>query len=86
MSEVSLKNAKAGFSGFVDQAAAGEFVTITRDGKPAAVIVSVEAAALAKRALREDQPSLVQYLRKFPAGLEDDVFARNHAPSREADL
>lgn len=86
MSEVSLKNAKAGFSGFVDQAAAGEFVTITRDGKPAAVIVSVEAAALAKRALREDQSSLVQYLRKFPAGLDDDVFARNQAPSREADL
>ncbi|MCQ1833954.1 type II toxin-antitoxin system Phd/YefM family antitoxin [Neorhizobium galegae] len=88
MSEVSLKNAKAGFSGFVDQAAAGEFVTITRHGKPAAVIVSVEAADVARKALRKDRPSFVRYLRSFPAdiNLDDDVFARNPAPSREVDL
>lgn len=88
LSEVSLKNAKAGFSAFVDQAAAGEFVTITRHGKPAAVIVSVEAAKAARKALGKDRPSLVRYLRNFPADidLEDDVFARNPAPSREADL
>ncbi len=88
MSEVSLKNAKAGFSGFVDQAAAGEFVTITRHGKPAAVIVSVEAAEAARTALRKDRSSLIRYLRNFPADIDlnDDVFARNPAPSREADL
>ncbi|WP_105371749.1 type II toxin-antitoxin system Phd/YefM family antitoxin [Neorhizobium huautlense] len=88
MSEVSLKNAKAGFSSFVDQAAAGEFVTITRHGKPAAVLVSVGAAELAQKALGKDRRSLIQYLRNFPADvdLSDDVFARNPAPSREADL
>jgi prevent-host-death family protein len=35
MPTVSLKDAKASFSNFVDRAAAGEFVTITRHGKPA---------------------------------------------------
>lgn len=88
MSEVSLKDAKAGFSSFVDQAAAGEFVTITRHGKPAAVLVSVGAAELARKALGKDRPSLIRYLRNFPANIDlnDDVFARNPAPSREVDL
>ena len=44
MSKISLKDAKAGFSALVDKASTGEFVTITRHGKPAAVIVSVAAA------------------------------------------
>ncbi|CDZ29559.1 type II toxin-antitoxin system Phd/YefM family antitoxin [Neorhizobium galegae] len=85
MAEISWKNAKAGFSGIVDQAAAGEFVTITRHGKPAAVIVSVEAAEAARKALRKERPNLVRYLRNFPADidLDDDVFARNPASSRD---
>ncbi|MCG5481787.1 type II toxin-antitoxin system Phd/YefM family antitoxin [Sinorhizobium alkalisoli] len=88
MSTISLKDAKAGFSNIVDQAAAAEFVTITRHGRAAAVLVSVRAAEAAKKALRKERPSLVQYLRSFPAdlNLDDDVFARNSAPSREVDL
>ncbi|UTY46652.1 type II toxin-antitoxin system Phd/YefM family antitoxin [Sinorhizobium fredii] len=88
MSTVSLKDAKAGFSNIVDQAAAGEFVTITRHGRAAAVLVSVGAAEAAKKALHKEPPSLVQYLKSFPADidLDDDVFARNPAPSREVDL
>ncbi|ASY66271.1 proteinAntitoxin of toxin-antitoxin stability system (plasmid) [Sinorhizobium sojae CCBAU 05684] len=88
MSTLSLKDAKAGFSNIVDQAAAGEFVTITRHGRAAAVLVSVAAAEAAKNALRRERPSLVQYLKSFPADidLDDDVFARNPAPSREVDL
>jgi prevent-host-death family protein len=88
MSTISLKDAKAGFSNIVDQAAAGEFVTITRHGRAAAVLVSVGAAEAAKKALHKKRPSLVQYLRSFPADidLDDDVFARNPAPSREVDL
>ncbi|QFI69654.1 hypothetical protein EKH55_4780 [Sinorhizobium alkalisoli] len=35
MSTISLKDAKAGFSNIVDQAAAAEFVTITRHGRAA---------------------------------------------------
>ncbi|KKX28139.1 type II toxin-antitoxin system Phd/YefM family antitoxin [Rhizobium sp. LC145] len=88
MPRVSLKDAKAGFSSLVDQAAAGEFVTITRHGRPAAVMVSVEAAEFARSALRKDRPSLARYLRSFPADfdLDDDVFARNPTPGREVDL
>jgi prevent-host-death family protein len=88
MSTVSLKDAKASFSNVIDQAAAGEFVTITRHGRAAAVIVSVGAAEAARKALAKDRPSLVQYLKTFPADIDadDDVFARNPAPSREADL
>ncbi|HYA80590.1 MAG TPA: type II toxin-antitoxin system Phd/YefM family antitoxin, partial [Methylocystis sp.] len=47
MVTINLREAKAGFSGLVDQAVKGEFVTITRHGKPVAALVSVEAAEIA---------------------------------------
>ncbi|AGB75696.1 prevent-host-death family protein (plasmid) [Rhizobium tropici CIAT 899] len=85
---ISLKDAKASFSYVIDQAAAGEFVTITRHGRAAAVVVSVKAAEEAKKAIRKGRPSLVQYLKTFPADFDptEDVFSRNPAPSREVDL
>lgn len=88
MSSISLKDAKASFSNVVDQAASGEFVTITRHGRPAAVLVSVEAAEAARKALSGGRPSLTRYLRSFPTDidLDDEVFARNPAPSRKVDL
>lgn len=88
MSTISLKDAKASFSQVIDQAAAGEFVTITRHGRPAAVLVSPGVAEAAKKALGKDRPSLVRYLGSFPpdADLDDDVFARNPAPTRDVDL
>ncbi|WP_168879907.1 type II toxin-antitoxin system Phd/YefM family antitoxin [Rhizobium sp. P28RR-XV] len=88
MPTISLKDAKASFSHVVDQAAAGEFVTITRHGRAAAVVVSVKAAEEARRAIRKDRPSLVQYLKTFPADVDpaDDIFSRNPAPSRGVDL
>ncbi len=39
MSTVSLRDAKAGLSSLVDEVTKGEFVTITRHGKPVAAIV-----------------------------------------------
>ncbi|MBB3571206.1 type II toxin-antitoxin system prevent-host-death family antitoxin [Rhizobium sp. BK491] len=88
MTMISLKDAKASFSHVIDQAAAGEFVTITRHGRAAAVVVSVKAAEEAKKAIRKGRPSLVQYLKTFPADFDptEDVFSRNPAPSREVDL
>lgn len=88
MTTISLKDAKASFSHVVDQAAAGEFVTITRHGRAAAVVVSVKVAEAARKAIRSGRPSLVQYLKTFPADFDptDDVFSRNPAPSREVDL
>lgn len=79
---VNLKDAKAGFSGLVDRAVKGEFVTITRHGKPVAALVSVEAAEIARKAIERKRPSLAAYLRSFPGG----AFDRNRSPSREVEL
>lgn len=88
MSNIGVKEAKAGLSGLVDEAASGTFVTITRHGKPAAVLVSIEAAEAARRELGKDRPGLVAHLKHFPAGIDlgDEVFARNRTASREIDL
>jgi hypothetical protein len=66
----------------------GEFVTITRHGKTAAVRASPEAVEAAKRASTKDRPSLVNHLQRFPADidLDDEILSRNRMPSREIDL
>jgi prevent-host-death family protein len=81
MLTISLKDAKAGFSSLVDGAIRGEFVTITRHGKPVAALVSVEAAEIARKAMRK-RSGLVAYLRTFPGG----EFERNRAPSRDVEM
>jgi len=88
MSSVGVKDAKAGLSSLVDEAASGAFVTITRHGKPAAVLVSLEAAEAAKRELGKKGPSLVAHLKRLPADIatDDEVFERNRAPAREIEL
>jgi len=68
MSTVSLKDAKASFSNLVDDAFRGEFVTITRLGKPVAALVSVAAADIARKALGTKRSGLVSYLRTLPDG------------------
>jgi prevent-host-death family protein len=82
MPTINLKDAKAGFSGLVDEAFKGAFVTITRHGKPVAALVSIEAAEIARKALERRRPGFVSYLRSFPGG----EFERNHSPSRDVDL
>jgi prevent-host-death family protein len=82
MSSINLKDAKAGFSGFVDEAIKGEFVTITRHGKPVAALVSLEAAEIARKAMARRRSGLAAYLRTFPGG----EFERNQSPSRNVEL
>ena len=82
MSTVSLKDAKAGLSSYVDDAIAGEFVTITRHGKPVAVIVPLAAAEIARKALSKSRRSFASYLKTFPGG----AFERNPSASRDVDL
>jgi prevent-host-death family protein len=79
---INLKEAKAGFSGLVEEAIKGEFVTITRHGKPVAVLVSLEAAEIARKAMASNRGGLVAYLRTFPG----EEFERNRSPSRQVDL
>jgi prevent-host-death family protein len=79
MPTINLKDAKAGFSGLVDRALEGEFVTITRHGKPVAALVSIEAAEIARKAMQRKRPGLVAYLRTGD-------FERNDTPSRDVEL
>ena len=82
MLTINLKDAKAGFSSLVDDAIKGDFVTITRHGKPVAVLVSVEAAEIARKAMDRKRSGLVAYLRTFPR----EVFERNTSPARDVEL
>jgi prevent-host-death family protein len=82
MPTVSLKDAKAGLSSYVDDAIKGEFVTITRHGKPVAALVPLQAAEIAQRALKPRRTSFITYLKTFPGG----EFERNASPSRDVDL
>lgn len=45
MRTFNLKDAKATFSSLLDEAVKGRCTVITRHGKPAAALVSIEAAA-----------------------------------------
>ncbi|MFG1230430.1 type II toxin-antitoxin system Phd/YefM family antitoxin [Xanthobacter wiegelii] len=82
MQTINLKDAKAGFSSLVDGAIRGEFVTITRHGKPVAALVSVEAAEIARKAMERKRSGLVAYLRTLPG----EAFERNRLPSRTVEL
>lgn len=82
MSTVNLKDAEAGLPELVDKVGTGEFITITRHGKPVAALVPVEAAELARKAMAPRPVGLASYLKTFP-GLEVE---RNPAPSRDVDL
>jgi prevent-host-death family protein len=79
---VNLKDAKAGFSSLVDGVLRGEFVTVTRHGKPVAALVSIEAAEIARKSTERKRMSLAAYLKTFPGG----EFERNPMPSRDIEL
>ena len=79
---INLQDAKAGFSSLVDGVIKGDFVTITRHGKPVAALVSVEAAEIARKAIERKRPGLVAYLRTIP----DGEFERTNSPSRDVVL
>ncbi|CAN7521960.1 type II toxin-antitoxin system Phd/YefM family antitoxin [Phyllobacterium sp. LjRoot231] len=80
MKTVNLRDAKATFSSLVDEVVKGETVTITRHGKPAAVLVSVETA-------RNIQPleksNFGKFLLTYPGGVE---LERNQTPMRRVKL
>jgi prevent-host-death family protein len=83
MATVSLRDAKAGFSNLVDEAIKGEFVTITRHGKPVAALVSIKAAEAAKKVMGKLRPNFGEYLMTFPGGVE---LERNSSKMRDVDL
>ena len=80
MKSIQIRDAKAKFSSLVEAAERGQPTTITRHGRPAAVVVPVEDA---RRLYPENRPSLVELLLTIPGELE---FERDQSPLREIDL
>lgn len=80
MKSVALRDAKAGFSGLVEEAMNGEMITITRHGKPAAVLVSV---AEAKWLESRPRSAFGKFLLSYPGGAK---LRRNRSRPRDAGL
>lgn len=80
MRKIQVREAKAGFSALVDAAERGEPTTITRHGRPAAVIVPVEDA---RKLYPENKPSFADFLLSFPGPLETE---RDGTPLRQPEL
>jgi prevent-host-death family protein len=80
MRSVQIRDAKAKFSALIEAAEQGRPTTITRHGRPAAVVVPVEDA---RRLYPENRPSFADLLLSFPVGVE---FERDRTPLREVDL
>jgi len=77
---IQIRDAKAKFSALVEAAENGQATTITRHGRPAAVLVPVEDA---RRLYPDQRPSFADLLLSFPGGIE---FERDRTPPREIDL
>lgn len=80
MKRLGLRAAKATLSAVVEAAERGEATTITKHGRPAAVVVPVEQA---RRLYPSERPSFADLLREFPDDIE---FERDQTPMREANL
>ena len=80
MRSLQLRQAKATLSEVVDAAERGEATTITRHGKPAAVVIPVDDA---RKLYPPDRPSLASLLMAIPEPLEVE---RDQTPMRDVDL
>ena len=79
MQTVQVRDAKAGFSALVEAAERGQPTTITKHGRPAAVLVPVDVA----RRIYPDKTDFADFLMAFPGG---DEFDRDQTPLRSFDL
>jgi prevent-host-death family protein len=80
MKTMQVREAKAGFSALIEAAERGEPTTITKHGRPAAVIVPVEAA---NKMYPAKKKNFGAFLLEYPGGIE---LERNPSPSRDIDL
>jgi prevent-host-death family protein len=80
MKTIQVREAKAGLSALLAAAERGEPTTITRHGKPAAVLVPVEDA---RRIYPAEATDFAAFLLSFPGGIEA---ARDPTPMRDLDL
>jgi prevent-host-death family protein len=80
MRSLPLRDAKASLSAVIGAAERGEPTTITKHGRPAAVVVPIEDA---RRLYPVDKPSFADLLLSIPEDLETE---RDTTPLREVDL
>ncbi|MER8826124.1 type II toxin-antitoxin system Phd/YefM family antitoxin [Mesorhizobium sp. M0938] len=80
MKTMQVREAKAGFSALVEAAESGEPTIITKHGKPAAAVVSVEDLQKLYPVARRN---FGEFLLTYPGGIE---LERNESPSRDIDL
>jgi len=80
MRTLPLRQAKASLSAVVEAAEHGEATTITKHGRPAAVVVPVEEA---RRLYATKRPSFADLLMSIPEDLETE---RDPSPLRIPDL
>lgn len=80
MRTLQLRSAKASLSAVVEAAERGEPTTITKHGKPAAVIIPVSDA---RRLYPADRPSLISLLTEIPEAIDIE---RDQTPMRIPDL
>jgi prevent-host-death family protein len=80
MRSLQLRHAKASLSAVVDAAERGEATTITRHGKPAAVVIPVSDA---RKLYPSDRPSLISLLMQIPEAIDVE---RDQTPMRDVDL
>ncbi len=79
MKTMQMREAKASLSAVVAAAERGEATTITRHGKPAAVMVPIE---IARRLYPENKPSFASLILNPP----EFEFERDLTPLREFDF
>ncbi len=79
MATVSVRDVNTDLSELVDEVIKGGSVTITRDGKPVATLVPVEAEIDHK-----PKRNFLEHLMAFPE--PDLVFERNPSQGRDVDL
>ncbi len=76
MNDWQLQDAKNRFSALVNAALAGEPQRVTRRGKPAVVVLSVEDYQRLCQAEKAAAPNFIEHLLAIPKGGPDDLFER----------
>jgi prevent-host-death family protein len=69
VSTVSVQDAEAGLSGFIDDAVKGEFVTLTRQGKPVAALFRSKPRKSPAGRLPQGAPGSSLISGRFPAAI-----------------
>ncbi|HEX9903690.1 MAG TPA: type II toxin-antitoxin system Phd/YefM family antitoxin [Propylenella sp.] len=80
MKTVQLREAKARLSALVEAAVSGEPTTITRHGKPAAMLVPLSAA---RKIYPQGKPSFADWLLSIP---HEIPFERDQTPPRKVEF